>query len=86
MDRDELLEFLIENEAIFADGFEGALVGYTARGNSVSPLAVYSQDECIQILIERDGMSEEEAVEFFEFNVVGSWVGEKTPVFVLMAT
>jgi hypothetical protein len=26
--------------------------------------------------------SEEEAMEFFEFNVVGAWVGEHTPIFV----
>ena len=27
-------------------------------------------------------MSEDEAAEYFEFNVVGAWVGESTPVFV----
>ena len=27
-------------------------------------------------------MTQEEANEFFEFNVVGAWVGEQTPIFV----
>jgi len=27
-------------------------------------------------------MTDEEAMEFFEFNVVGAWVGEETPIFV----
>lgn len=29
----------------------------------------------------RDGMSLEDAEEFFEFNVIGSWVGDGTPCF-----
>jgi len=28
----------------------------------------------------RDGMSWEDAVEFFDFNTVGAWVGEQTPL------
>jgi hypothetical protein len=32
--------------------------------------------------MERDGMTEEEAIEFFEFNVVGAYVGGGTPVYV----
>jgi hypothetical protein len=38
--------------------------------------------KCIDILMKRDDMTEEEAVEYFEFNVTGSYVGENTPVFV----
>ena len=44
-------------------------------------LAVYDRQKCIEILIDRDGMSEEEAVEYFEFNVTNAWVGENTPIF-----
>jgi hypothetical protein len=33
----------------------------------------------IQVLMGRDGMTYDEAVEFIDFNVVGGWVGEKTP-------
>ena len=32
--------------------------------------------------MERDGMTREEAIEWMEFNVVGAWVGETTPIFV----
>jgi hypothetical protein len=35
----------------------------------------------LDILVKRDGMSPEEAREFFEYNTVGSWVGEETPIF-----
>jgi hypothetical protein len=37
--------------------------------------------ECINILIEKDGMTEEQAMEYFDFNVVGAWMGETTPIF-----
>ena len=30
--------------------------------------------------MQRDGMTDEEAVEFFEFNIQGSWQGEETPI------
>lgn len=30
---------------------------------------------------EADGMTPEEAMEFFNFNVIGAWVGETTPCF-----
>jgi hypothetical protein len=32
--------------------------------------------------MERDGMSYEDATEFFEFNIAGSYVGEATPIWV----
>ena len=43
---------------------------------------VYSVDKIIEILIDRDGMTEEEAVEFFEFNIEGAYMGRMTPVYV----
>jgi hypothetical protein len=42
---------------------------------------IYDYDTVIQTLIRRDGMDEEGAVEFFEFNVIGAWVGDATPCF-----
>ena len=41
---------------------------------------IYSVSKCLDILIAQDGMSYDEAVEYFEFNVSGSYVGEKTPI------
>lgn len=70
---------LEEFEALLADGFNEALVGYAFR--QTGPVALYDRDKCITILMERDGMSLEGAVEFFEFNVLGAWVGENTPIF-----
>ena len=65
--------------ALLADGFEDALVGFGYQFNY--PVAVYNRDKCIEILMSRDGMDDEEAIEYFNFNVSGAWVGESTPVF-----
>jgi hypothetical protein len=66
----------IEETALSADGFDNAIIGvYEGR-------IVYSIYKCISILMHRDKMTLEEAQEFFEFNVEGAYVGEKTPIWV----
>tara|TARA_Y100000593_G_C4200508_1_gene281629 strand:- start:450 stop:656 length:207 start_codon:yes stop_codon:yes gene_type:complete len=62
---------------LLADGFEKAFIGTGQQFNK--ELAVYDYDKCIEILAE--DMSYEEAVEYFEYNVTGAYVGEGTPVF-----
>ena len=76
---EELQEF---NGALLADGFEDALIGYGQRFSY--PVAIYDYDKCLKILIERDGMEYDEALEFFDFNVVGAYVGESTPVYLIL--
>jgi hypothetical protein len=66
-------------DALLLDGFEGAFIGISRRCGQPA-LATYSRHKCIGILMERDGMSREEAEEFFEFNVQGAWVGPQTPI------
>ena len=67
-------------EALLADGFEDAIVGIAERC-SQNPLVVYDAEKCIKILMDRDGMDEDEAQEFFNFNTLGAWMGEHTPLF-----
>lgn len=66
-------------EILLADGFEDALVG-TVQVFSKT-VALYDREKCIKILMGRDGMERDEAEEYFEFNVTGSYVGEYTPAF-----
>lgn len=66
-------------DALFADGFDEAIIG-VARRCGQPCVASYSVKKCIEILSK--DMSLEEAVDFFEFNVIGAWYGEHTPVFV----
>jgi len=64
---------------LLADGYEAAVIGVGRQFSK--ELVVYDEAKCLEILMERDGMSLEEARDFFEFNTVGSWVGEETPMF-----
>ena len=63
-----------------ADGFDKAVLGVASRFNMEDVFA-YDMDECIAILCRRDNMSYEDAIEFFHYNVLGAWVGKKTPLF-----
>jgi hypothetical protein len=69
----------MSHEALYADGFEDALIGLGWQCHQ--RVAVYDMDRCIEILVGQ-GMSYEEAVEFFHFNVVGTYAGPATPIFV----
>ena len=81
--RDQLAE--ADPDMLFADGFDDALVGY-AEMYGRPLLAAYDRLKCIDILMTRDGMTYDGAVEFFEFNVLGGWVGEYTPIFLTLGT
>jgi hypothetical protein len=70
-------EFYPDSEILIADGFEEAFVGVAVQFDK--PLAIFDRQKCIEILM-RD-MSEDEAYEYFEFNVSGAYVGENTPAF-----
>ena len=68
----------INEQALFADGFDDAIIGYDASGFCV----VYDYNKCLDVLVKRDKMSMCEAHEYMEFNVVGAFVGDFTPHFV----
>jgi len=75
--RDLLTE--INPDALFMDGFDDAIVG-VATQYTKAPLVVYDRDKCLQVLIDRDGMTYEEADEYFSYNCEGAWLGENTPL------
>lgn len=64
-----------------ADGFDKAIIGYTRIAGRDDVIA-YDYWKCIDILIERDGMKAEDAIEYMEFNVVSAYFGEGTPAFI----
>ena len=64
---------------LFADGFEDAFIGIVRVFNS--HISLYDKEKCIWILVDRDGMRYTEAEEFFEFHVLGAYLGENDPGF-----
>jgi hypothetical protein len=67
----------MEKEIMFCDGFKEALIGTGKR--FTHPVAVYSKTKMLEIL--KKNMTEEEAQEYFDFNIAGAYIGESTPVF-----
>ena len=63
------------------NGYDEAIIG-VARRCGQPDLIAYDLEKIIEILVKRDGMSYEEAVEYFEFNIVGAWMGDATPCFI----
>jgi len=62
------------------DVFNGAILYIGRRFNE--EVVVYDCDQCVDILIKRYGMSQDDAIEWMEYNVLGSYLGEQTPIFV----
>jgi hypothetical protein len=73
----------VNDEMLFADGFDDALIGYIERAGMPS-IACYDKYKCIDILA--NDMPYEDAFEYFYFNVVGAYVGENTPCFLTRTT
>jgi|TARA_R110000868_G_scaffold74337_13_gene215065 hypothetical protein len=71
---DGIIDNYYEEEFLKADGFDEAVIGV----DDMSMRLIYSVSKCIEILM-RD-MSQEDALEYFSYNVSGAYVGEKTPI------
>lgn len=67
---------------LLMDGYDDCIVGVVTRFGA-EPFVVYDHKKVLAKLM-LDGMSEEEAVEFHEFNQAGAWVGKHTPGFLDM--
>ena len=76
----DLMLILGQAEALLADGFEDALVGYVERAGGLL-VALYDRGRCIDILAAEGQCDLSEAEEYFEFNVVSAYMGEGTPCF-----
>lgn len=71
---EKILEWFPEDEILKADGFDKAVIGI----DESSMRLIYSKSKCIEILCSE--MSEEEALEYFDFNVCNAYFGDKTPI------
>jgi len=79
--REELVDYWGDEELLFLDpakDFDCGIVGVAER-IGMELVVVYDRDKILEQL--RKDLTPEEAVEYFEFNVLGSYLGEKTPVF-----
>lgn len=79
-DKEKVEEFLNndpERKVILFDNpsFKGALIGITT-----DDVAVYSYEKMVESLMKEDNISEEEAVEYIDYNTLGAYVNPKQPI------
>ncbi len=68
------MELFPDDEFLKADGFDDAIIGV----ETTSMRLIYSVKKCLDILMLN--MPYEDAVEYFDYNIQGAYVGEKTPI------
>ncbi len=79
---DRLLDIGIENVLVM-DGYDDCVIGVLERFG-MDPVVMYDKEKVInKIMDESPGGSYEEAVEYYEFNQLGGWHGDKTPGFLV---
>ena len=80
--RDALQEMYPDTALLFMseDEYDEAIIGVAERIGS-EPTVAYDFDKVIEASI-RMGMTHEEAIEYFDYNQMGSYIGEQTPIFI----
>jgi hypothetical protein len=76
--KDKIIELLgDDSHALFADGFDDAIIGVELDMEKI----IYDKDKMIDILVE-EGMDPTDAIEHLEYNVWGAYVGVHTPLYI----
>lgn len=72
-----------EDQLLFLepDYFDEAIIGIAQRADSLIAVC-YSEPKVLELLMEHDGMDADEAMEWYQFNILGAYVGESTPIFI----
>jgi len=78
-DIQELLAEIDPNIILF-DGLDDAIIGHAYLRQSQTHVAVYDYDKIVEALMESQGMNRRGAREYADFNIVGAYLGEYTPV------
>jgi len=66
-----------EESFYIADGFDEAIIGF----DEVERRLVYDMDIIIEILV-LDGMTYDEAIEYYDFYILNTDIGEGAPIFI----
>lgn len=79
--RDKIIELYgnhTDEGLLFADGLDDAIIGICPNSLRV----VYSRTKVIEVFIKDDLMTEEDAIEYAEYNTFDAYVGEYTPIWI----
>lgn len=79
----DLIDEIAEG-AIILDGFDDCIVGITEEFGGLVRL-LYSTQKIINHLMTESEMTEEEAWDYYSFNIYGGYYGEQNPIFLMDA-
>lgn len=80
MTREEWVEIAGDEDLLFADGLDDAIIGVGGRCGQVA-VVVYDVS-LVYKAFQAQGMDYDDAVEWAQFNTFGGWVGDRTPMWV----
>lgn len=79
----ELVQLRTENpDALMPCGLDNAFIGLGYHNGGIGPVATYDKHKCINLLMKSMDATQEEALEYFEYNVLHAYVGINSPIFV----
>ena len=77
----EKISDIYGEELIFADGFDDAIIGVATGFDSQR--VVYCYVSMIETMMKEDDISYEDALDWIEYNTLGSYIGKNTPIYVM---
>ena len=77
----EKISDIYGEELIFADGFDDAIIGVATGFDSQR--VVYCYVTMIETMMKEDDISYEDALDWIEYNTLGSYIGKNTPIYVM---
>ena len=92
MNKEQIIDYIEFNYPdhaegiLIVDGFDEAFLGIVESFGK-NPVSCYSYEKCINIIAFPDGdrtngdKKLKEAEEYFDYNILGAYVGDYTPVF-----
>jgi len=75
---EKILVMFPDEKILKADGLDNCIIGYEFKDKI---RLIYSVKLIIEQLIREDGMDEIDAIEHFDYNIGGAYVGEQTPIY-----
>ena len=74
------VDFSLSEDVVQLDGFDDCICGVVERFR-MDTVLLYDTNRIIDKMINEDGMTHFEALEYFDFNILGAWLGDGTPCF-----
>lgn len=75
----QIVEMFPSFEILKCDGYDDCILGFDYNWDGNIRL-IYSVKKILDKMVNEEGLIVEDAIEHFEFNFRGSYLGEKTPI------